>query len=65
MTVYQYELRFTQLSRFAEALIAPEFERIRLFVDGLRDDIQLHMTCMDHATYEDAVRRAYWAEERL
>ena len=65
MTVYQYELRFTQLSRFAEALITPEFERIQWFIDGLRDDIQLHMTCMEHSTYEDAVRRAYWAEERL
>ena len=65
MIVYQYELCFTQLSHFAEALIAPESERIQRFIDGLRDDIQLHMTCMDHATYEDAVRRAYWAEERL
>ncbi|WP_368858375.1 hypothetical protein, partial [Streptomyces clavifer] len=65
MTVYQYELRFTQLSRFAEALITPESERIRRFVDGLRDDIQLHMTCIDYPTYEEAVRKAYWAEERL
>ena len=28
MTVYQYELRFTKLSRFAEALITPESQRI-------------------------------------
>ncbi|XXG79636.1 hypothetical protein AAC387_Pa09g0665 [Persea americana] len=61
MTVYQYELRFTQLSLFTEALITPKSERIRQSVDGLTDDIHLHMTCMDHATYEDAVRKACWA----
>ncbi|XXG82959.1 hypothetical protein AAC387_Pa10g0830 [Persea americana] len=60
-----YEVTGDELSHFVEALITPESERIRRFVDGLRDDIQLHMTCMDHATYEDVMRRAYWAEERL
>lgn len=65
MTVYQYEVRFTQLSRFAEALVTPESERIRRFVEGLRDDIQLSMSCIEVHTYEEALRRAYWAEERL
>ena len=65
MAVYQYELRFTQLSRFAEALITPESQRVRRFVEGLRADIQLHMACVDDVTYEDAVRKAYWAEEHL
>ena len=41
ITAYQYEVRFTQLSRFAEALLTSEAERIRRFVDGLRDEIQL------------------------
>lgn len=59
MIVYQYELCFTQLSHFAEALFKLESQRIRRFVDGLRDDIKLHMTCIDHVTYEDAVRRTY------
>ena len=59
MTVFHYELRFTQLSRFVEVLIMPESERIWRFIEGLRVDIQLHMSCIDPATYEDAVRREY------
>ena len=39
MTVYQYEVRFTQLSCFTEALITPEPQRVRRFVEGLRADI--------------------------
>ena len=59
MTIYQYEVRFTQLSRFAEALITPESERIRQFVDGPREDIQLSMSYIELPTYEEALRRAY------
>lgn len=65
MTIYQYELRFSQLSRFAEDLIASEHQRVRRFIRGLRADVQLHMACVDDVTYEYAVRKAYWAEEHL
>ena len=45
MTVSQYEVRFTQLSRFAKALLTSEAERVRRFVDGLSEEIQIAMTC--------------------
>lgn len=59
ITVYQYKLRFV------EVLITPKSERIRRFGEGLRVDIHLHMTSIEPTTYEDAVRRVFWADERL
>ena len=65
MTVSQYEGRFTQLSRFAEVLLTSEAERVRRFVDGLSEEIQIAMTCIELPTYEEVLRRTFWAKEHL
>ena len=41
LTVQEYEIQFTHLSRFAAALIKPDSERVRRFIKGLRLDIKL------------------------
>jgi hypothetical protein len=65
MTIYQYELHFTQLSCFVEALLTFEVERIWQFVDAPREEIQLRISCIELPICEEALRRAYWEEERL
>lgn len=65
MIVQYYELRFTQLSRFTEAFITYEFDRIRRFVEGLRVNIQNEVTNVELTTCEKNVKRACWIEDYI
>jgi len=40
MTVSQYEVKFTQLSRYAGKLVSEEEDRTKRFVRGLRSGIR-------------------------
>ena len=65
LTVQEYEIQFTRLSRFASALIQPESEKVRRFIRGLRPDIKLQVQQSQLTEYDVVVKKAYWAEETL
>ncbi|XP_070011332.1 uncharacterized protein [Nicotiana sylvestris] len=57
MTVSQYEVRFSELARYAPWMVLTDRERIRRFVDGLNYPIRILMArerILSH-TFEDAV----------
>uniref|UniRef100_A0A1U7X5V4 Uncharacterized protein LOC104234374 n=1 Tax=Nicotiana sylvestris TaxID=4096 RepID=A0A1U7X5V4_NICSY len=57
MTVSQYEVRFSELARYAPWMVPTDRERIRRFVDGLIYPIRILMArerILSH-TFEDAV----------
>lgn len=47
MIIQQYEIRFTQLSRFAPNLVATRAQRILRFVRGLNCQIYMAVTSVD------------------
>ncbi|XP_071900975.1 uncharacterized protein [Coffea arabica] len=58
MSVAEYEVQFTKLSRFAPELIATEQRRVRRFVQGLNVEIQESLAAVRIDTFADAVERA-------
>ena len=40
LTVSQYEVKFTQLSRYAEKLVSEEEDRTKRFVRGLKSEVR-------------------------
>ena len=62
MTVAEYEVRFTQLSRYASALVATEGDLCRRFEDGLNYEIKSMLTLADSRSYEDLKAAAIRAE---
>ena len=65
LTVQEYEIQFTRLSRFASALIKPDSEKVCRFIRGLRPDIKLQVQQSKLTEYDAVVKKAYWAEESL
>lgn len=55
--------QFTSLSRYAPYLITPDSERIWRLVEGLRPNIYALTGVVDLPTFEDHVKKAFWAEE--
>ena len=51
MTVAEYEVRFTQLSRYAPMMVATEKDRCRRFEEGLNYNIQSRLALSDLRTY--------------
>ncbi|XP_071933809.1 uncharacterized protein [Coffea arabica] len=62
MSVAEYEVQFTKLSRFAPELIATEQRRERRFVQGLNVEIQEGLAAVRTDTFADAVERAQRVE---
>nr|XP_027073658.1 uncharacterized protein LOC113698152 [Coffea arabica]XP_027076172.1 uncharacterized protein LOC113699989 [Coffea arabica] len=62
MSVAEYEVQFTKLSRFAPELIATEQRRVRRFVQGLNVEIQEGLAAVRIDTFADAVERAQRVE---
>ncbi|XP_070044879.1 uncharacterized protein [Nicotiana tomentosiformis] len=57
MTVTQYEMRFSELARYAVWLVPTNRERIRRFIDGLTFQLRVFMTRdrVSGATFEEVV----------
>ncbi|XP_047943038.1 uncharacterized protein LOC125189854 [Salvia hispanica] len=64
MSVADYEVKFTQLSRYASALLPTEQDKCRRFEDGLIYEIRSKITPSDLHTYND-LRAAAIRAERL
>ncbi|XP_027150284.1 uncharacterized protein LOC113771099 [Coffea eugenioides] len=62
VSVAEYEIQFTKLSRFAPELVATEQRRIRRFVQGLNVEIQEGLAAVRIDTFVDAVERAQRVE---
>ncbi|XP_071902449.1 uncharacterized protein [Coffea arabica] len=62
VSVTEYEIQFTKLSRFAPELVATEQRRIRRFVQGLNVEIQEGLAAVRIDTFADAVERVQRVE---
>ena len=60
-----YEQKFTNLSRFALIFVALEAYKVMRFIRSLRPDIQMEVTSVTLPTYEENLKRAYWAKESI
>ena len=58
LTVAQYEAKFAELSRFAPHLVDNKECRTRIFLRGLRSNIQTHLITLKLRSYADVVDRA-------
>ena len=65
LSVQDYEISFTHLSRFTGNLIQPESKRVRRFIKGIRADIKMQVQRSKLTDYDNVVKEAYWAEESL
>ncbi|XP_027158420.1 uncharacterized protein LOC113760043 [Coffea eugenioides] len=62
MSVAEYEVQFTKLSRFAPELVATEQRRVRRFVQGLNVEVQEGLAAVRIDTFADAVEKAQRVE---
>nr|XP_027098980.1 uncharacterized protein LOC113718264 [Coffea arabica] len=62
MSVAEYEVQFTKLSRYAPELVATEQRRVRRFVQGLNVEIQEGLAAVRIDTFADAVEGAQRVE---
>jgi len=62
MNVSQYDQKFAQLSRYADALVKSEAERTKRFVKGLRLEIRGRLIPLQLKNYLQAVERALEVE---
>ncbi|WRX23329.1 zinc finger protein [Theobroma cacao] len=64
MTVSEYDIKFTQLTRYAPYLVSTEEMKIQRFVDGLVEPLFRAVASRDFTTYSAAVDRAQCIEMR-
>ncbi|EOY08659.1 DNA/RNA polymerases superfamily protein [Theobroma cacao] len=64
MTVSEYDIKFTQLARYAPYLVSTEEMKIQRFVDGLVEPLFRAVASRDFTTYSAAVDRAQRIEMR-
>ncbi|WOG86435.1 hypothetical protein DCAR_0205639 [Daucus carota subsp. sativus] len=64
MTVAEYEVKFTQLSRYASSMVATERDKCRRFEEGLKYEIRSKITIGELRCYTD-LRAAAIRAERL
>ncbi|XP_071905700.1 uncharacterized protein [Coffea arabica] len=62
MSVAEYEVQFTKLSRFAPELVATEQRRVKRFVQGLNVEVQEGLAAVRIDTFADAVEKAQRVE---
>ena len=65
MTVVEYEVRFTQLSRYALMMVATEKDRCRQFEEGLSYNIRSRLASSDLRTYQELKAAAIRVERLL
>ena len=65
MSVAEYDIQFTRLSRYAPHLIAPERLKVERFVNGLRDYLFRSIQIIDATTYADVLDAALRLELRV
>ena len=63
MSVSQYDIRFTQLSRYAVGLVWEEVNRTKRFVRGLRPEIRSKLVPFQLQNYVQAVEKALESNE--
>ena len=65
MTVTEYKVRFTQLSRYAPMMVATEKDRCRRFEEGLRYNKRSRLASIDLRTYQELKAAAIRAKRLL
>ena len=65
MTVREYDMKFTSLSRYAKAMIPNDFEKAKKFERGLRPDVRSGVAMLRLQTYNDVLEVALIIEEEL
>ena len=63
MTVAQYEMQFTKLSKYAPDMVNTEEKRNKRFLQGLNIEVQRSLVSARMDTYADIVEFAQKAEE--
>ena len=58
MSVSEYEVQFTKLSKFAPELIATEPRKVRRFVQGLNVEIQEALAAAQINTFTEVLEKA-------
>ena len=62
MSVAEYEVQFTKLSKFAPELVMTERKRVRRFVQGLNVEIQEALAADEIDTFTDALEKVQKVE---
>ncbi|KAK8948562.1 hypothetical protein KSP39_PZI005955 [Platanthera zijinensis] len=62
LTVGEYEIEFSKLSRFAPALVSVETDRVKRFLGGLRSKVQQLTSAYGSVTYAGVVEAALKVE---
>ncbi|KAK8925810.1 hypothetical protein KSP39_PZI018570 [Platanthera zijinensis] len=62
LTVSEYEIEFSKLSRFAPGLVSVEADRVKRFLGGLRSDVQQLANAYGAVSYAGAVEAALKVE---
>jgi len=65
LTVNQYEVKFTQLSRYAEKLLSEEEDRTKRFVRGLKSEVRSKLIPFQLQVYSQAVEKALEVERNM
>ena len=65
MSVSQYDIKFTQLSRYAIGLVREESDRMKRFVRGLRPEIRSKLVPFQLQVYVQAVEKALEVERDI
>ena len=65
MTVNQYEVKFTQLSRYAGKLVSEEEDKTNRFVRGLRLEIRSQLVPFQLQIYNQAAEKALEVERDM
>ncbi|KAL3749225.1 hypothetical protein ACJRO7_010338 [Eucalyptus globulus] len=62
MTIDQYEVKFTELSRYAPELVKNPVNQVRRFRDGLRPDLRSSLILLNLRNYNDLYKRVQMIE---
>lgn len=65
MTIVEYETKFTELSHFAPELISTEEERMFLFLQGMKPELQYVMRSHTCSSLVEMIQRAAGVEQAL
>ncbi|MQL71503.1 hypothetical protein Taro_003829 [Colocasia esculenta] len=58
MTVLEYEVRFSELSKYAPHIVEDEHRKTKKFVMGLKPSLRTRLVAFDHRTLDDALSAA-------
>jgi len=65
MTVNQYDVKFTQLSRYAEKLVFEEEKRMKRFVRGLKSEIESKLVPFQLQIYSQTMEKSLKVERHM